>query len=309
MSGLRMQQLAPAAGIGAIGVIIASCGGTSVGDSLVDRSPGANVEIENALRCGTIEPSEREKMQVELDVAKFLDSASGRAAGDITIPVYVHVINKGTSEANGNISDTKIANQIAVLNNAFAGNTGGFATSFKFQLISTSRTTNTTWYTATPGSSAETNMKNALRQGSADDLNLYFNGVGGGYLGWATFPSSYTGAPKKDGVVCLNQTVPGGTAAPYNLGDTATHEVGHWLGLYHTFQGGCNGNGDYVSDTPAEQSPAYGCPTGRNSCKNKAGNDPITNFMDYTDDSCMFLFTAGQSARMDAQWATYRQGK
>ena len=279
-------------------------------------TPGSAPQVSTGFQhCATREPSEAE---AKLMFEQLSLVSSALQVGSVTINVYWHVINKGSGLANGDVTDAMIEQQIAVLNSAYAngdtgpddaGATAGAATPFKFVLAGIDRTTNATWYTGCYGSS-ESAMKSALRAGSADDLNIYSCVPSGGILGYATFPSGSSATNKLDGVVVLDQSLPGGAAAPYNLGDTATHEVGHWLGLYHTFQGACSkGAGDYVSDTAAEKSAAFGCPTGRNSCTSLAGNDPIHNFMDYTDDSCMYKFTAGQSNRMSNAWTLYRQGK
>ena len=290
----------------------------AIGSSRAQNPSDAAVDNANDnaafLKCGTREPEEREKKLIEnnsrrmreLRAASDPSSALERTAGSVAINVYFHVITN--RKGAGNISQTMIDNQIKVLNDAYAGLTGGANTPFRFQLFSVDRTQNDQWFGAVIGSRAEQQMKNALHKGTARDLNLYTNGMGQNLLGWATFPWEYAGAPTMDGVVCHYASLPGGTLSPYNLGDTATHEVGHWLGLYHTFQGGCTLTNDEVSDTNAQASSTSGCPTGRDSCQIDGPGklDPIENFMDYSTDSCMFLFTAGQSARMDDKHAAYR---
>ena len=266
------------------------------------------------LQCGTKEPTEKEKRLIEnnskrmreMRVAADPSADLERSAGSVTINVYFHVITN--RKGAGNISQTMIDNQIKVLNDAYAGLTGGANTPFRFQLVGVNRTQNDQWFGAVINSRAERQMKNALHQGTAADLNFYTNGMGQSLLGWATFPWDYAGNPTMDGVVCHYATLPGGTYSPYNLGDTATHEVGHWLGLYHTFQGGCTVTNDEVADTNAQASSTSGCPVGRDSCQIDGANrpDPIENFMDYSTDSCMYLFTLGQSTRMDDKHATYR---
>ena len=288
----------------------------AIGSSQAQSDNAVDNANDNAsfLRCGTKEPEEREKRLIEnnsrklREMRKAVDPSSGleRSAGSVTINVYFHVIynRKGA----GNISQTMIDNQIKVLNDAYAGLTGGANTPFRFQLVSVDRTQNDQWFGAVINSRAERQMKNALHRGDASDLNFYTNGMGQSLLGWASFPWDYAGAPTMDGVVCHYGTLPGGNYSPYNLGDTATHEVGHWLGLYHTFQGGCSLPNDEVADTNAQSSSTIGCPTGRDSCQIDGPGrlDPIENFMDYSTDSCMYLFTAGQSTRADSMHATYR---
>ena len=233
------------------------------------------------------------------------DVSFASAPGSITIPVAFHVITR--TNGTGSVSQQQIDAQIQVLNDSFSGATGGPDTPFRFTLASVDVTANNSWYRMSPGSTAEAQAKAALRTGGPETLNIYTAELGGGLLGWATFPDSYAGNPSDDGVVLLTGSLPGGSAAPFNEGDTGTHEVGHWLGLYHTFQGGCSETGDGVADTPAEASPASGCPVGRDTCSSP-GADPITNFMDYSDDGCMYELSAGQVSRADAAWTTFRAG-
>ena len=261
--------------------------------------------------CGTKDLDEQTARLVEDANTRFKDAqraqtGTAERTGTVTVNVYFHVITD--TAGKGNLTDTQIANQIKVLNDGFSGATGGFNTIYRFSLVSTDRTANNTWFTATNGTTAEREMKTALHRGGAADLNFYTNGMGGGLLGWATFPWSYASNPMMDGVVCLYSSLPGGSTANYNEGDTATHEVGHWVGLYHTFQNGCSSSGDYVDDTAAERSGASGCPVGRDSCSGKRfpGVDPIENFMDYSYDNCMYKFTAGQAARADSLTLQYR---
>jgi hypothetical protein len=265
--------------------------------------------IESGGRCGTPQVDEKTARAIDADVERFLANHPGeRLLAPIEIPVEFHVISSGPSVAEGNITDQMIADQIQVLNDAYGGVTGGVDTGFTFTLAHTTRTTNATWFDMGYGSVAEREAKAALRVGGPETLNIYSANLGGGLLGWATFPADYNKSPRsrrRDGVVLLFSSVPGGTAAPYNLGDTATHEVGHWLGLYHTFQHGCNKPGDGVADTPYERSPAFGCPTARDTCS-RPGLDPTSNFMDYTDDACMFVFSADQSTRAGKQFRRFR---
>lgn len=272
--------------------------------------------IDAGLRCGVRPVDEEEARAIDDDLRLHLNwqaalkgggQAQGKPGGppppppptgftSADVPVYFHVITDGGS---GDVSNAMINSQIAVLNDAYEG------TGFSFSLVKTTRTDNKAWYNMSPGSSAESAAKTALKDGGPNALNIYTANPSGGTLGWAYLPSSSLVTSVLDGVVLLYSSLPGGAADPYNEGDTGTHEVGHWLGLYHTFNGGCSKSGDYVSDTEPERSPAFGCPTGRDTCRG-GGPDPITNFMDYTDDFCMFEFKNGQTARMQQNWVAYR---
>lgn len=228
------------------------------------------------------------------------DPDTGDNLGVITIPVYVHVIY---SNSNQNISSTQINSQIAVLNNDFRKtNTDSnqvpalFAdvaadSELEFSLAGVFRYANSqsSWGTndamkfAYPPVTPETH------------LNIWVCNIGGGILGYAQFPG---GPSSTDGVVISPQYfgTTGYVSAPFDEGRTATHEVGHYLNLRHIWGDGRCNRDDYVADTPSSDRPNYGCPSfPTNHCNS---TDMTMNYMDYTDDACMYMFSNGQKQRM-----------
>ncbi|MBI5707584.1 MAG: zinc metalloprotease [Armatimonadetes bacterium] len=291
-----------------LGTVLAiGCGGAGVSDQTRGIADGQGLSQVGV--CGTGAPSLEEQVRVEAEVALH---EKGRAGGIVTIPVYMHIITADDG-VTGNFSDVVVANIVAKLNSAFAGTegAGGYNTNFRFQLVSTDRTANTIWWQATRDSPAEVECKTALRQGSADDLNLYIRDLPPGLGGYGGFPWWYAGAPHMDGPV-MDYAIILTAGSTTEVTDIAPHEVGHWMGLYHTFQDGCKKQNDYVADTPAQRNYTSGCPTPNpDTCTGGAfkGVDPIHNFMDYSNEVCMYQYTLNQSQRFDNMWATYRQGK
>ncbi|OJD28690.1 peptidase m43 pregnancy-associated plasma-a [Diplodia corticola] len=224
----------------------------------------------------------------------------------IAVDAYFHIV---VSKAN----DPRYANwqkmatdQMAVMNTAY--NKHGIS----FTLKGSELTVNPAWAKGDDQNSAA--MKKALRKGPYRALNIYFASDYAG-LGTCSMPTSIGSNPTPatysgDGCVVVADTMPGGGRTKFNLGMTAVHETGHWLGLFHTFNGeSCDGDGDLIADTPAEKEQTTGCPASKDSCPDKPGQDPIHNYMDYGWDECYEEFTPGQEARMKQLWGQFRNGK
>lgn len=246
-------------------------------------------------RCATTDTADESVIRSPADPMAW-KNAHASSIFNINIPIAFHILM--SSKGEGDVTDDQINQQINVLNAAYS-NLGIF-----FTIDSIQRVKNNIFYKVQPGIT-EFIMKWQLNKNPTKVLNLYTADISGSILGWSSMPWLYAESSFMHGVVILNQTLPGGSASNYNIGQTATHEIGHYLGLFHTFEGGCVPPGDSIDDTPAHSQANYGCPVGTAACLvNELA--PIHNFMNYTDDVCMNNFTAGQIDRIHWAVETYK---
>lgn len=297
-------------------------------------APGFAQQSNGGRNCGTTEymqgqlaadPGYATRLQdIETFTNHFIENGGGQEKAVVTIPVVFHVVYNTSAQ---NISDALIYAQLDQLNkdyarlNSDAGNTPSafqsLATNTQIQFCLAQRdpsgaaTTGIVRKSTTVTSFSSNDAVKYSAQGGDNAwdatkyLNIWVCNLGGGLLGYAQFPG---GAAATDGVVVLFSSVGSlstpGSAAPYNYGRTMTHEVGHWLNLRHIW-GDANCGNDLVSDTPTQQTSNYGCPTfPKVTCSNGPNGDMFMNYMDYTDDGCMNMFTVGQASRMNALFAT-----
>lgn len=259
---------------------------------LLLQGTSANTEVPRHFECGAELPSADVMETIsKLHTDDTTDVYSGspvaramatvkRSQRSLTIDTYFHVIT--SSATNSTITQKMMLDQLSILQGSYAPHRISFALR-GLEFIS-----NDTW--ATGGDDLA--MKRSLRKGSYTSLNIYFqSNLQGNVLGKCTLPGIVypdTDLWYADGCTVAAGSVPGGSILGYNMGKTAVHETGHWLGLLHTFEGySCDGAGDYVVDTPQESRATDGCPVAppKKSCSSSADVDPIHNYMDYSYDS------------------------
>ena len=279
------------------------CGVQQVNERLLEQHPELRVR----------------QHDIELACKKAIDEGVAQRVWRrlITLPVVVHVVYRTDEE---NISDEQVTTQIEVLNDDYRAKNPDREQvpepwkslvadpNIQFELTEITRTQTERDSFGTNDTVKATSTGGVDPWPTSEYLNVWVCNLGGGLLGYAQFPG---GPAETDGVVILYTAfgTTGSAAAPFNLGRTATHEVGHWLNLRHIWgdRTDCSGT-DEVSDTPRAQMPNYGTPTWPHiTCSNGPNGDMFMNYMDYVDDAAMFMFTHGQAARINATLAGPRK--
>lgn len=279
-------------------------------------APASDAEhIRTGRKCGADAPNPFTLTRIGRNLGQFRQANPDLQANQVPLTIRVYFIHL-TDGAAGKVEKATRDKQIEVLNNAYK--TAGFR--FSYDDTQTVFRNNPTWFRMALDTAAERAAKVELKHNPRHSLNLYTCEPSDGALGWARFPWMLAGDPDLDGVVLDWRTLPGGALGNFNEGDTGVHEVGHWLGLFHTFQDGCSATNDEVDDTPSHSAPMFGRPTHEqanaklcqplapplNDEKKQTIDQTRMNYMNYVDDAAMDRFTPGQVKRMKEMTMTYR---
>lgn len=311
---------------------VSACFDPSDNDPIASSAPNGTREDVTVRQCGSMDvlakqlkdnPGLQKKLDdIEAHTARLIFQrktdlslfSTGPLVGALTIPIAVHVIyNKAIAQEN--ISDAQIQSQITVLNrdysktntditkvpSAFAGLASNMQFQFRIASIDRKASAITSW--GTSDAMKKTSSGGVAPISPTTTLNIWICNIGSGILGYAQFPG---GSSATDGVVIgpkyfgSSSLASGYYGAPFDKGRTATHEIGHWLNLRHIWGDASCGN-DLVADTPTQSTNNFGCPSfPRKTCGNTSSGDMFMNYMDYTDDLCMFMFSEGQKTRSRA---------